>query len=894
MIQFRKFIITLKNKEDLEEFYEYMENQGHKIALKRPLSRNTHYWLTREQAEDIKKNSRVESVIEDIPIKFVTYNAGNYNSYTISGNFWKDDTVGDATIDINDFQWGHLHCLGSASQRRKGTWGSGSTDEIVTDSVTMFNDGKHVDVVIVDDPVSYDCEEWNSPTTGLSRFVQYQWFNELNQYVSNIDDDLATLPTGTITYYKNSDNPQFHGVHVTGTVAGQHYGWAREANIYNLTITAPFESGQIVDGILIFDYLRAFHKNKPINPATGFRNPTVTNHSYGSSVVAPNFSSIEEVQWDGTTYTKASPNPSGWSVEGFAKDFRILFNSNQFDFWSSSIAADVKDAVDEGIVVIGACGNSNNLIESPDNTGWNNKVKLGAFTPFSSLDLQGAGTGYLYTSRGSSPNTPDSGSILVAALNNTDNFTRATYTNYGPGVDVFSPGTRILSSYNSTGLADGKYSTGNYFYPLNGTSMASPQVAGIAACLATGKRRFTNGDVRGFISKNSVYSDMTFDAGVDLTSISMPQVRVFVKSDNTIYFCSQDETYNLDRGRQFREGLAPGVSTTNPTYTMYVNDYIRFYPNDATFDVPPSNPSAYEPESQTAQIQLINLTGENFTSSNYLTLLSAKIPDGFSIGINDLPEYLPPIDSNDRVGNYEGKIYTFQAGDEISFNLNVAGNIDDLADSIIVTDPQFLRKFYVVQNPTDLIANEYTIGVYRQPDVLPSGGYYREIFWDTTSVAPGTYYVKIANNNIDDFYLTINIVSLGTYKSRVDSAFYLKSSLGPGNLNKLTKSENSDYSYNEAGFGGGTFRKIFDFIPFTAGTYYFQYAADQTKYATIQVLDPDRTSEHGTFSDKSCQKGSPDRYLHAESMREQNGLIQETRGSRKPSGQVFPRQSYLY
>ena len=52
-----------------------------------------------------------------------------------------------------------------------------------------------VDVVICDDPVSADCGEWGSPTKlngALGRFVQYQWFNELNSLVtggSGIDDD---------------------------------------------------------------------------------------------------------------------------------------------------------------------------------------------------------------------------------------------------------------------------------------------------------------------------------------------------------------------------------------------------------------------------------------------------------------------------------------------------------------------------------------------------------------------------------------------------------------------------------------------------------------------------------------------------------------------------------
>ena len=83
---------------------------------------------------------------------------------------------------FTDFQWGHIHA-GSASQIGKGTLGHGGTQR-KNASVDVFNNGKHVDVVIVDEPMAYDSEEWYSPSTNTSRFVQYQWFNELNSFVT--------------------------------------------------------------------------------------------------------------------------------------------------------------------------------------------------------------------------------------------------------------------------------------------------------------------------------------------------------------------------------------------------------------------------------------------------------------------------------------------------------------------------------------------------------------------------------------------------------------------------------------------------------------------------------------------------------------------------------------
>ena len=516
----KEYVVTLHRKEDLEQFYNEMKLTNFPLVMKRPLSRNTHYMMTEEQAEQLRQDPRVWGV-EALDSFKIARQAVNNEPYVKTGNFWKDDTIAPATVSSNDFQWGHIHCAGNQAQRGKGQFGpisSGGTYESVSDAVEVFNNGRHVDVVIVDDPVSYDSEEWYSPTTNQTRFVQYQWFTELNTAVGSIDDDGQTLPTGTITYGDNASTPQYHGNHVTGTVAGQHYGWAREANIYNIAVTDAWPSGQQVGALLIFDYLRAFHLNKAINPETGFRNPTVTNHSYGG-VINMNtptetlqFGDLTEVYYQGTVYNAGNPGPSGWTEAGVEADFGVRFGVSSYPSYSSAVAADVQDAIEDGVVVIGAAGNENLLMAEVGDLNWNNILNVNN------------GNQVFYYNRGAWPNTPDSGAINVGALSKQADFRRSTYTNFGPAIDVFAPGDNILSAYGNTGLNDSKYPAGNYFYPINGTSMASPQVCGVAAILASGKERFTNADVLGFLNKKSIYGDMTFDvAGGGLNDNSCRQ-----------------------------------------------------------------------------------------------------------------------------------------------------------------------------------------------------------------------------------------------------------------------------------------------------------------------------------------------------------------------------------
>jgi subtilisin family serine protease len=63
-----------------------------------------------------------------------------------------------------------------------------------------------------------------------------------------------------------------------------------------------------------------------------------------------------------------------------------------------------------------------------------------------------------------------SGAITVGATTSSD--ARASYSNYGSCLDLFAPGTGVTSAYNGSDTQT---------YTLDGTSMASPHVAGVAA-----------------------------------------------------------------------------------------------------------------------------------------------------------------------------------------------------------------------------------------------------------------------------------------------------------------------------------------------------------------------------------------------------------------------------
>ena len=135
------YIVTLHNREDLDGFYDDMKDNGFRLNMKRPISRNTHYWMTDEQAEELKQDPRVWDVDlrpEDrgiYPKKCATP-TDNQVPRTFEGNFWKA-----GGIDTNNsLPWGISHTIDPTGiARGKGQFGSsgGTYNQYIT---TIPND----------------------------------------------------------------------------------------------------------------------------------------------------------------------------------------------------------------------------------------------------------------------------------------------------------------------------------------------------------------------------------------------------------------------------------------------------------------------------------------------------------------------------------------------------------------------------------------------------------------------------------------------------------------------------------------------------------------------------------------------------------------------------------
>ena len=487
----KEYIISVEDKSQLDALYEKMEsnsggefipNRKVEVIHRRPTSRNTHYLLTDSEAEKIKNESGI------INVQVSPHQRGvRVRPHWIQrSSDW--DKCGDQ--NINDINWGLLRCSLNQNISDWGTTFCTPGDRQIISS----SDGLNVDVVISDGMVNPAHPEMalNADGTGGSRVIQYNWLLHRSVVQGGANGTYIYTPYNDIGNPDRTDDNN-HGMHVAGTVAGNRQGWARRANIYNIN---PY--GTDVNNIDIafhFDYIRAFHNAKIVNPTTGLTNPTVVNCSWGYGLQVA-VSNITRVLFQGTVFT------GPFTISQLFYNYNIVpINANTVlvPIRDAAMEIDVQDAINDGIIMVGSAGNETTKIDVPNGISWDDAV-------------QSFGTWDNYH-RGSSPPS-DANVICVGAVENTNSAgveMKAYYSNYGPRINVWSPGSSIISSVHTDGITDPRNSNFR-LDKYSGTSMASPQVCGVIACLMQRFPKLTQADVLKFITeKLSIPNALTDD-----------------------------------------------------------------------------------------------------------------------------------------------------------------------------------------------------------------------------------------------------------------------------------------------------------------------------------------------------------------------------------------------
>lgn len=615
----REYIITLKDHNDSDGFYDDMETEGGSITIpnraceccnRREISRNTHYHLTYDEARQVLDDDRVLAVeltpnergIKPIPFSWITSSA-NFDKATAS--------------DSNDINWGFVT---SSSPTKVTGW----TGTIVRDVVAEYS-GKNVDVLIADDGVPYPSTleyAQNPDGTGYSRLIQYNWFkhtNEIGQGTNGTYDYSLTATT-------NQPRLQEHGSHTMGTSAGNTQGWARDANIYFFSFYDDFMA----------DYIRAWHNSKPINPETGVRNPTVMNNSWGYGTTQFNTSYVSSISYRGQVYSPTS----GSATAGTAVWDQTLIDN----FWCTSgltrvaaIDADFEDMIADGIIVVASAGNSNSYMDVPGGLDYDNYFdywSTSASTTYRSYchrgSSPGAAVGVINVGAAGSHNET-SGQSIYTATTVEDNYYRAEFSNFGPRVDVWAAGAGIQSIWRSTdtlydaiaapdprlttlGLTD---TLNNNFKKCPGTSMSGPQICGILACLAEKYPRMTQADARNFFAKKPIQTMDTTNGG---------------RTDPSDLGTSKNSDSGVNYGGQWGHRYSDlSLGTLLPVPVAYPEGHTAFRPDSGSL-YPRTQRFFSRNSSPTYALSVNNSTvTANGSNSATVTLTTTNVPDGTQI-----------------------------------------------------------------------------------------------------------------------------------------------------------------------------------------------------------------------------------------------------------------------
>ena len=454
-----------------------------------------------------------------------------------------EDAVVKTVNYHRDYNYVQMRKDESANTHPKGNWGlirhqsqtnntTFSTDSYSSYSNTYIGDG--VDIILQIASV-LDPSDPEFMTSGVSRLqTSFQW-NTLN--------GMLTLPTVNYGVFSTVPDVSSHAEAVAYITASNTYGWATGSNLY----IWPRDQMDDADKKLNthgWDAFKLFHQQK------GNSRPTIvvdaiqyirrTGHSKGSVIFRDNiYSDISPAGAPLTAADRCAIVNSGinaygnsdtpkygssyrnvWNALGINMDAKNLTDQNKTDILAhieditngdrySTYIQPIEEMIAAGVHHVSAAGNFNNTIVLPDNIDFNN----GALSHFSLLGFGNDGSApqpYEFVPLCRDDLHLAGDTIVCAALGSqfgvdsglSNKETLASFSNRGDRIDACAAGDNIYMDLHVNGE-----------YEATGTSFASPNIGGMAACVLGKYPTTTPAQLRKYFRENAVGTDTLYDSG---------------------------------------------------------------------------------------------------------------------------------------------------------------------------------------------------------------------------------------------------------------------------------------------------------------------------------------------------------------------------------------------
>jgi hypothetical protein len=537
----------------------------------------------------------------------------NFNRYTNTVKVYKEMETSntlpgtpDAT-DINRTNWGTLRASTLVDPWIEG----GDADSVVkTSKIPQWGDGKHVDVIVADDGAGWiGHPEFNRDTEGekpngytggnllpgngscdvLDLCLDAPYYLDPDYFDADANNRLITRWDGTIVpvesfargWWTNASNRSSvfrakfpsagvvssitssytraycNGTNTTQSNVGEHctpcmaltygrtQGWAYNANKWVLNLYGT-NGADIEPG---FDMQKIFHNVKPINPAYGTQDPTVSSNSWGyRAVKSPG----------GTEAATLYHHFRGGAATSYTTETGISWLSHmgtqgdggrwKGEMKTNSLTTALDELCDSGVIFVCAAGNSNQKQTNWGHPDFDNYIaqnntdtlEQSSFEEFG-IEVTGTTNRRGFPQQGGKTVDGGTGEVTYKTINigalDDDHSTgtakerKVGYSDRGNGIDLYAPADGILAanrSYTPEGDYPATYAgfTGNSGSGagvpedtgFSGTSAACPCAAGFISTLVQFNRDWTYADIKTYLSNMPGQTTDNFYYGTESTT----------------------------------------------------------------------------------------------------------------------------------------------------------------------------------------------------------------------------------------------------------------------------------------------------------------------------------------------------------------------------------------